>query len=78
MKKFDIGVYGLGVMGSSLAKNIINKGFSIALYSKNNDERDRFNHDINIENWEIQNSEVEFILKLNKPRKIFLMPILLY
>lgn len=73
MKKFDIGVYGLGVMGSSLAKNIINKGFSIALYSKNNDERDRFNHDINIENWEIQNSEVEFILKLNKPRKIFLM-----
>ena len=32
-QKCNIGVIGLGVMGASLAKNMINHGFCTALYS---------------------------------------------
>ena len=41
-QKCNIGVIGLGVMGSSLAKNMINHGFCTALYSVSDQERKRF------------------------------------
>ena len=41
-QKCNIGVIGLGVMGTSLAKNMINHGFCTALYSVSDQERKRF------------------------------------
>lgn len=42
MGQCDIAVYGLGVMGTSLAKNMISHGFTVAAYSKADAERIRF------------------------------------
>ena len=42
MQEYEIGLYGLGVMGSSLAKNMIQHGFDVALYSKPEAERAAF------------------------------------
>ena len=42
MKNCDIALYGLGVMGSSLAKNMIHHDFRVAAYSKSDAERARF------------------------------------
>ena len=42
MKNCDIALYGLGVMGSSLAKNMIHHDFRVAAYSKSDAERERF------------------------------------
>jgi len=41
MKNCDIALYGLGVMGSSLAKNMISHDFKVAAYSKSDAERER-------------------------------------
>lgn len=70
MSSYDIGVYGLGVMGSSIAKNFINKGFSTALYSKPESERSKFNH---TGNYVVCDSEKSFVESLCSPKIIFLM-----
>jgi 6-phosphogluconate dehydrogenase len=41
-EQIDIGMIGLGVMGSSLARNMASKGFSVACYDWNEKLRDRF------------------------------------
>ena len=38
----DIGVFGLGVMGAALARNIAGRGFAVAAYSVDDAERERF------------------------------------
>ena len=70
-QKCNIGVIGLGVMGSSLAKNMINHGFCTALYSVSDQERKRFESGKN--NYRIFGSIKEFISSLERPRKVFLM-----
>ena len=70
-QKCNIGVIGLGVMGSSLAKNMINHGFYTALYSVSDQERKRFESGKN--NYRIFGSIKEFISSLERPRKVFLM-----
>ena len=42
MSQCQIGVFGLGVMGSSLAENFLRHGFTVALYSREQSERERF------------------------------------
>ena len=68
---YEIGLYGLGVMGSALAENMIRHGFSIALYSKAEAERDRFHSPF--PNHRIFSGVSDFVSHLEKPRKIFLM-----
>ena len=70
-QKCNIGVIGLGVMGASLAKNMINHGFCTALYSVSDQERKRFESGKN--NYRIFGSIKEFISSLERPRKVFLM-----
>ncbi|WMJ83524.1 NADP-dependent phosphogluconate dehydrogenase [Oscillospiraceae bacterium LTW-04] len=70
MGAYQIGLLGLGVMGSSLAKNLINHGFVTALTSKNEAERARFNH---TGDYKIFDSNEAFVAALKKPRVIFLM-----
>lgn len=72
MEKYQIGLYGLGVMGSSLAKNMIRRGFRTALTSKSEAERARFAADGKTD-WKVFESAEAFIAGLEKPRVVFLM-----
>lgn len=70
-KNCEIGLIGLGVMGSSLAKNMINHGFATALYSVSEQERRSFAAEK--DNYRICSGMEEFVMSLAKPRKIFIM-----
>ncbi len=70
MKQYDLALYGLGVMGSSLAKNFLSKGFSVALFSKSEEERKRFKAK---GDYEIFDKEEELIASLKSPHIVFLM-----
>lgn len=58
-------------MGSSLAKNMISKGFTVAAYSKNEAERERFC--AAEDNYIVCNTIEEVLGDLKSPRCIFLM-----
>lgn len=66
-----IGVYGLGVMGKSLAANILSKGFSLSVCTHNPSKVDNFLQEYPTSQGfhEIK----DFINSLEKPRKIVLM-----
>ncbi len=68
---FDLGLLGLGVMGSALAQNIMEHGFYTALYSVSKEERKRFSGVT--ENYRTCESLEEFVHSLEKPRIILLM-----
>lgn len=70
MGTHQIGLLGLGVMGSSLAKNLINRGFKTALTSRDAAERSRFNH---TGDYEIFETNAAFVAALQKPRVIVMM-----
>ena len=74
MKKADIGLIGLAVMGENLAMNMESKGFTAAVYNRSTDKVDKF-----IEgraagkNFIGCRSPEELIDSLKKPRRIFMM-----
>ncbi|WMI80255.1 NADP-dependent phosphogluconate dehydrogenase [Anaerotignum sp. MB30-C6] len=70
MMNFEIAVYGLGVMGSSLAKNLISKGFRTALFGKSQAERERFETQ---GDYTVFSTEEEMVKSLKSPRVIFMM-----
>ena len=69
----DVGVYGLGVMGSSLALNMADNGFDVSVYNRDNERTEVFL--INNAHRKINGfKDIEsFIKSLEKPRKIILM-----
>lgn len=69
----EIGVYGLGVMGAGIAKNMLVHGFKTAVYSVSQEERKRFETDGYVETCKVCDTEEELIQSLARPRKIFLM-----
>lgn len=69
----EIGVYGLGVMGAGIAKNMLVHGFKTAVYSVSQEERKRFETDGYVETCKVCGTEEELIQSLARPRKIFLM-----
>lgn len=73
MAEYEIGLYGLGVMGSSLAKNMIQHGFDVALYSKPQEERDAFSVENPLGQYEVFPSVEDFVHSLAQPRIVFLM-----
>lgn len=73
MNQCEIGLYGLGVMGRGLANNLIRHGFSTAVYSKSEKERQDFSHQLPQGNWEVCASEGAFVDALQRPRVILLM-----
>ncbi len=77
MNTAQIGVFGLGVMGKSLAKNLSNNGFRVAVYNLPLEGEERI-----VANFAAQNPYanfspakdiVEFVQSLERPRKILLM-----
>ncbi len=75
MKKADIGMVGLAVMGSNLALNMESKGFTVAVYNYTPDLTDAFvngaakGHAGIKAYYDLQ----AFVQGLEKPRKVFLM-----
>ncbi|MCD6596927.1 MAG: NADP-dependent phosphogluconate dehydrogenase, partial [Bacteroidales bacterium] len=78
MNKSYFGLIGLGVMGSNLALNIADKGFSLSVYNRSaNGESEivkKFlNANLSFENIQGYNDLKNFILSLERPRKILIM-----
>ena len=74
MEKSRIGVYGLGVMGQSLALNMMNHGYQVSVFNKSHEVTEKFMKE------KIENQAVvpcydlhEFVASLQKPRCVFLM-----
>ena len=74
MNESILGVYGLGVMGSSIAQNLLKHGYNISVYSKDLQETEKFRLK-NIENVKVFDKDnIDLFLKsLEKPKKVFLM-----
>lgn len=74
MKRADIGLVGLAVMGENLVLNMANKGFTIAVYNRTIEKVDNFiNGRGSGKNIIGTHSIDEFISSLKSPRKIMLM-----
>ena len=74
MKKADIGLIGLAVMGENLVMNMESKGFTVAVYNRTTEKVDNFVNgrakDLNIIG---AHSLQELVDSLEKPRKVFMM-----
>jgi 6-phosphogluconate dehydrogenase len=70
----DIGLIGLGVMGSSLALNMENNGFSVSVHNRTSPQIDNLvkNRSLNNKIYGFENLK-EFVNSIKKPRKIMLM-----
>lgn len=74
MKKIDIGLIGLAVMGENLVMNMESKGFSVAVYNRNIQRVANFvNGRAKYKNITGTYSIEEFVSCLEKPRKIMIM-----
>lgn len=79
MKKSEFGLFGLGVMGKSLSRNLANKGFKISMFNRHVDEVE-----VDVaKNFKEQYTELSnaaafddlpaFVNSLQQPRRIMLM-----
>ena len=68
----DIGIIGLGVMGYSIAVNMLNHGFKVAGYNRTAQTTTKL-QDKGYPGFTGYYSIVDFIQSLDKPRRIFLM-----
>ncbi|MDM8151065.1 NADP-dependent phosphogluconate dehydrogenase [Priestia megaterium] len=74
MKKQQIGVIGLAVMGKNLALNIESRGYSVSVYNRSPEKTEEFlKTEAEGKNFAGAYSVEEFINSLEKPRKILLM-----
>jgi 6-phosphogluconate dehydrogenase len=74
MKKADIGIFGLAVMGENLALNLLDNGFKVAVYNRA-PERVRSFTGERAKDRDVVGaySPEEFVESLEKPRKVMLM-----
>lgn len=73
MGKNKIGLIGLGTMGSNLARNIADKGFSVSVYNRTTEVTESFINNFGSENLVGKKTLEEFMESLELPRKIILM-----
>lgn len=74
MKKADIGLIGLAVMGENLIMNMESKGFTVACYNRTTEKVDAFvNGRAKGKNIIGCHSIKELVANLEKPRKVFCM-----
>src|SRR5690606_41337896 len=71
--KNTIGVYGLGVMGSNLARNMARNGERVAVYNYTRDLTDAFVSRYAADRIDPHYDLESFVHSLKKPRKILLM-----
>jgi len=73
MKKQQIGVVGLAVMGKNLALNIESKGFSVSVYNRSPEKTKELLEEAKGKNFVGTYSVEEFVQSLETPRKILIM-----
>ena len=74
MKKSDIGLIGLAVMGENLVMNMESKGFTVSVYNRSTEKVDNFvNGRAKGKNIVGAYSLEELVSQLEKPRKVMLM-----
>ncbi|MCF6326917.1 MAG: NADP-dependent phosphogluconate dehydrogenase [Devosiaceae bacterium] len=75
MEQGDIGIIGLGVMGSNLALNIADKGYNIAVHNRTASRIDEFVEGAGkLKNQIIPNAQLaDFVLSIKAPRMILIM-----
>ena len=74
MKKTDIGLIGLAVMGENLVVNMESKGFTVAVFNRTTEKVDKFvNGRAAGKNIIGCHSLEELVASLEKPRKVFMM-----
>ncbi|MFI3260459.1 MAG: NADP-dependent phosphogluconate dehydrogenase [bacterium] len=72
MKKNEIGIIGTGVMGASLSKNFLSKGFNISVFDKDLEKLKKLDEQTN-DSLTIFPNLISFVESLEIPRKIILM-----
>ncbi|MCC4721735.1 NADP-dependent phosphogluconate dehydrogenase [Salinicoccus sp. RF5] len=70
---YDIGVVGLGVMGTNIAKNMSRNGFKVVTFDFFEDVRENRMIELKEEDVDIASSVKKFIESLKKPRNILLL-----
>lgn len=73
MAKQQVGVIGLAVMGKNLALNIVDHGYSVAVYNRSGDKTDQLVAEAAGKDLIAAYSLEEFVGSLESPRKIILM-----
>lgn len=73
MRKQQIGVIGLAVMGRNLALNLLSKGFSVSVYNRTADKTEELVQAAGGRNLIGTYSIQEFVQSLETPRKILIM-----
>ena len=74
MKKSDIGLIGLAVMGENLVMNMESKGFTVSVYNRTVDKVEKFvNGRAKGKNILGAHSLEDLVSQLKKPRKVMLM-----
>ena len=74
LKKADIGLIGLAVMGENLVMNMESKGFTVAVFNRTTEKVDKFvNGRAAGKNIIGCHSLEELVASLEKPRKVFMM-----
>ena len=70
----QVGLYGLGVMGQSLVKNLLNHGYTVAVYNRKTSITNEFvEREKNYTGLSAYENVADFINSLEKPRKLMLM-----
>lgn len=73
MKKAQIGVIGMAVMGKNIALNIESKGFTVAIYNRTASKTEAVISENSEKNFLAAFTLKDFVTALEKPRKIMLM-----
>ena len=72
-RKADIGMVGLAVMGSNLARNMESKGFTVAVYNKEPEMTDAFISKESGKNFIANYDYQSLVDNIRKPRVVFMM-----
>lgn len=73
MANADVGLLGLGVMGSSLARNIHSRGYKVSVYNRTQEVTDEYIAKYGDDNLAGYPSLEEFVASLKAPRKVIIM-----
>lgn len=73
MKKAEIGVIGMAVMGKNLALNIESRGYSVSIYNRTTSKAEEIIKEHSDKNLYLQTSIEKFVYSLSVPRRIFIM-----